>query len=387
MFAFQLWREFKLSIAELWSVFPNATFEYVWNDICILSEISQEDILTWAPRMWGIIKAMELIEWYTGKPSEIVLTEAERYDGKYVYGISQFGTWSDLKKVLMDTKKLLRKHSVSSRFVNKNFQSLSSAQILGEKLVDKGTDFSIISVEGIEYFGKTIWVQDIEGYSKRDYGKTRDMQVGMLPPKLAQIMINISGGKKIYDPFCGLGTIPIECILRGNKEVYGSDISVENTKKTKSNIDYAIKEFSNNIKNSEVISLDARGISSSSLLKKSDSIVTEWYLWQVFQKYSITEKKIDEEKQKLLSIYRDFFLWLEKAKYSGIIVISFPFWEVYGKYHYFSEVYKVIEKHCKIEHLLPLHDTIKHTRIGSLLYKRKDQVVWREICKLTIKSK
>jgi len=27
------------------------------------------------------------------------------------------------------------------------------------------------------YFGTTIWVQDIEKYSKRDYGKARDMVV------------------------------------------------------------------------------------------------------------------------------------------------------------------------------------------------------------------
>jgi len=78
-------------------------------------------------------------------------------------------------------------------------------------------------------------VQDIENYSKRDYGKTRDMEVGMLPPKLAQMMLNIAAschactprginsyGRnlskkdsgissktgmtniKVYDPFCGL---------------------------------------------------------------------------------------------------------------------------------------------------------------------------------------
>jgi hypothetical protein len=53
-------------------------------------------------------------------------------------------------------------------------------------------------------------VQNIDGYSERDYGKNRDMQIGMLPPKLAQIMINISsplplgeglGVRAFYDPF------------------------------------------------------------------------------------------------------------------------------------------------------------------------------------------
>jgi tRNA G10 N-methylase Trm11 len=34
----------------------------------------------------------------------------------------------------------------------------------------------------------------------------------MLPPKLSQIMINLSGGDVIYDPFVGLGTVLIEAV-------------------------------------------------------------------------------------------------------------------------------------------------------------------------------
>jgi len=59
-------------------------------------------------------------------------------------------------------------------------------------LVERNADFTIISAGDMEYFGKTIWIQDIENYSKIDYVKTRDMVVGMLPPKLAQMMIHIS---------------------------------------------------------------------------------------------------------------------------------------------------------------------------------------------------
>jgi len=383
MYAFQLGREFKLSVAEIWSIFPTSTFEYVWKDICIVSGIEKSDVLSWAPRMWGTIKIIELIQWYEWNPSEAILG-AHTWEWKFSYGLSIFGS-EDLKKILMNTKRLLKTQGISSRFVNKDFKNLSSAQILGEKLVSKNSDFSLINTWELEYFWKTLWVQDIENYSKRDYGKTRDMQVGMLPPKLAQMMVNISGGKKVYDPFCGLGTIPIECILRGNKEVYASDISKENIEKTKKNIDFTKKEFSHNLKNSNCIVLDARGISSSSLLKKSDAIVTEWYLWQVFQKFSITESKVAEERKKLLHIYKDFFAWLQKSKYTGSVVVSFPFWDIRWKYHYFSDIYKLLEKYCKVEHLLPLHDEFKHTRSGSLLYKRQDQVVGREIFKLTIK--
>ena len=210
--------------------------------------------------------------------------------------------------------------------MNKNFTNLSSAQIIGENLVERGTDFTLIVAGNTEYFGKTVWVQDIENYSKRDYGKTRDMEVGMLPPKLAQMMIHIAtpyptfpqrekGDAAIYDPFCGLGTVLIESILMGNTAVYGSDISAENIEKTKENIIFAKTNFKNALQISQMQVLDARGISSSPFLKHTDAIVTEGYLGQIFQKYSVTEKKLVEEKQKLLEIYSKFFEGLSRAKF------------------------------------------------------------------------
>jgi len=54
----------------------------------------------------------------------------------------------------------------------------------------------------------TIGVQDIDAYTHRDIGRERSMTVGMMPPKLAQIMLNLATkgerGFQIWDPFCGL---------------------------------------------------------------------------------------------------------------------------------------------------------------------------------------
>lgn len=55
---------------------------------------------------------------------------------------------------------------------------------------------------------KTVWIQDIESYSDRDMNRDRSMTVGMMPPKLAQIMVNLgtkgSYNDMVWDPFCGL---------------------------------------------------------------------------------------------------------------------------------------------------------------------------------------
>lgn len=387
MYAFQLWREYKLSLAEIYALFPTTKMEYVDKNVCILDTQDKNLVLTKVGHMWGTIKLIELSPNYRGKPALSISQTLEEFEWKFRYGLSVLGDTKNLKLLLMDAKKLLKEKGISTRFVNKNFTNLSSAQIIGEDLVERGTDFTLIVAGKTEYFGKTVWVQDIENYSKRDYGKTRDMEVGMLPPKLAQMMIHISEGKNIYDPFCGLGTVLIESILMQNTAVYGSDISPENIEKTKENLNYAEKNFPNVLKTAQTQVLDARDISSSHFLKYSDAIVTEGYLGQIFQKYSVTEKKLIEEKEKLLEIYTNFFDGLSRANYSGIIVICFPFWEMKGKYVYFSEIYDLIKKYSKTLPLLPHHPEIQHTRAGSLLYKRPDQIVWREIFKLKILKK
>lgn len=385
MYAFQLWREFKLSLAEIHQCFPKIEIEYISKNICILNTQNKAEILRKVQHIWGTIKVIELIEQYRWKPEYSILDIWENHEWKFAYWLSIL--WSDrnLKTLLIDTKKVLKAKGVSSRFVNKNFQNLSSAQIIGENLVTRGSDFTLIIAGDTEYFGKTVWVQDIEGYSKRDYGKTRDMEVGMLPPKLSQIMINVSEWSKIYDPFCWLGTVLIESALMWNSEIYGSDISAENIEKTKNNITYARREFENNLKTSLTQVLDAKWISSSPFLKKTDAIVTEWYLWQVFTKKTVSKIWIAAEKELLLDIYTKFFEGLKRANYTWVVVICFPFWEIMWIYNYFDEVYDVIKKYSKNLPMLPKHDEFKHTKSWSLLYKRPDQVVWREIFKLKIR--
>lgn len=385
MYAFQLWREYKLSLAEIFHVFPSAKIVYHSDNIALVDLKHSPIVIQKVEHMWGVIKLIEIEESYNGDFREYILSDAQEKEWKFAYGISFFGSWTNLKRILMDTKNMLKQEKLSARFINKDFQNVSSAQIIGEKLCEKRSDYSLIQVGKYEYFGRTVWVQDIEKYSQRDYGKTRDMEVGMLPPKLAQMMIHFSQGNAVYDPFCGLWTILIESILMQHSTVYGSDISGENIQKTKDNISYTRKNFYNQVKTTETLLLDAKWISSSPFLKKSDALVTEGYLGQIFQKYSVTEKKLEEEKKNLCDLYSHFFQGLKKANYKGTIVISFPFWEMHKKYFYFSEIYEILSKYCKILHLLPSWIDAQSTKSGSLLYKRPDQVVGREIFKLKIK--
>jgi len=370
MIWFALWREYKLSTAEILAVFPEGKTVYFSKDVLILDLIEENEVLQKANFLWWTIKIFKIIE------TEI-LTDALEVEWKFKYGISIF--WD---------KKNLKENWVSSRFINKDFTSLSSAQIIWEKLVKSGTDYSYIFDFDKKYIWKTIWVQDIYSYSKRDYSKDRDMQTWMLPPKLCQMMINISSWKTIYDPFVWLGTVLIESILMWNKKVYWSDLNQVMVEHSRNNIFKFAQENNIILEDVEFIKLNAKFINESSVLleKNIDAIVTEWYLWEIMTQKNISIDRIDKQKESLISIYEKFFENLKKINYTWNIVICFPFWEISWKYIYFEEIYKTLSILCDIQPLFPTSFENITTKAWSLLYKREKQLVWREIFKLKIKT-
>lgn len=380
MIWFALWREYKLSIAEIFAVFPLWKTVYFNKDVLILEWIDKNEVLEKADFLWWTIKIFEISE------NEII-DDALKVEWKFKYGISTFWDKKNLKEILNSTKKILKENWVSSRFINKDFKNLSSAQIIWEKLVKSGTDYSFVFDGEKKYIWKTIWVQDIDSYSKRDYSKDRDMQTGMLPPKLCQMMINISSWKTIYDPFVWLWTVLIESILMWNKKIYGSDLNQTMVEHSRNNIFKFAQENNIILEDVEFIKLNAKFINESSVLleKNIDAIVTEWYLWEIMTQKNISIDRINKQKESLISIYEKFFENLKKINYTWNIVICFPFWEISWKYIYFEEVYKTLSILCDIQPLFPTSFENITTKAWSLLYKRDKQLVWREIFKLKIR--
>ena len=377
LYAFQLWREFKLSIAEIISVFPDINVVYYDKKNLIIDNIDQDILLSKADHLGGSIKISKVSQYKEyGDIHEHIYNVSQVKWWKFHYGISLFWNTSNLKTTLIGTKKYLKEKEVSSRFVNQDFTNMSSAIINGEKLVQKWSDFTIISLPDSYYLGQTIWVQNIYEYSKRDYGKSRDMQIGMLPPKLSQIMINISGWKTIYDPFCGLGTILIESQYMWNTHVYGSDFNPE-----------MVEASLKNTKSENIFLFDARDMAENKVFSNEiDTIVTEGFLGEIMTKKNISHDRIDIQRKNLFKLYDKFFSGLCSVGFKWDIVISFPFWEVDKKYFYFTEVYTLLEKYCSVQDIFPKKYDLAPTKSGSLLYKRDSQLVGREIFKLKIKN-
>ena len=188
-----------------------------------------------------------------------VATEEAAPEGKLTIGVN---SWSDVGKphpafrLARDIKGRLTDAGRSVRMVTppEPRNQLSAPQLIHNKLVmsaasreRKALDLVCIWAQGGWWVGVTRTVQDIAQYSRRDFGIPKpDPVSGMLPPKLAQTMLNIglrSDRKRaIYDPFCGNGRILLEGALMG-LTVRGSDISHAQVEASQINLDWLAREY------------------------------------------------------------------------------------------------------------------------------------------------
>ncbi|MBU1149254.1 hypothetical protein KKI23_04150, partial [Patescibacteria group bacterium] len=165
-----------------------------------------------------------------------------------IFGLSYYGQSGKLREEMtrigLSVKTLLKTKNISSRLVTSKQTVLSSVVVAKNHLLHKGAEFVWLSVDKKIYLGVTETVQEFAEYSQRDFGRpSRDNHSGMIPPKLAKIMINLAGIKKtdsLLDPFCGSGTILQEAMLLGYRQIIGSDISDKAVRDSKNNIDWLI---------------------------------------------------------------------------------------------------------------------------------------------------
>ena len=151
--------------------------------------------------------------------------------GKITLGVSDYSKKASRKTAMMEAlklKKILVRHGRSVRAVEGNGAVLSTATSLHNGLSGKNPR-KVELIKTDEGWYRVIGVQDIDAYARRDQARpARDARVGMLPPKLAQILINLCGGlpegSVVLDPFCGTGVVLQEALLMGYF-AYGTDIS------------------------------------------------------------------------------------------------------------------------------------------------------------------
>lgn len=364
-------REHKLAYSEL---------ESVYSSIQAKGEVAfvKSTIPINLTRLGSVIKT-------TGELSEILLDPnsitnyiLKKYNNnkKLIFALSFYPSNlispQKYKKLLFSIKKLLTKNNYSVRVVlPKAGISLSSAQTFN--YIQKNfCELIILNYKTNCSIAQLADVQNISAYSRRDYNKPcRDTKVGMFPPKLAQIMINLgslTAKTTVVDPFCGSGVVLQEALLMGYK-VLGSDIDQRMVKCSQANLDWLKSQYNQDYD----FSLDCRDARSVSIDKTDYCIITEGYLGTPF----LTPPSlglIEKLRSEISPLYLDFIKQLsDQTNKPRTIVITTPIWRTADK---------AIHTLKALDHI----DSLGYTRVQfqsvdakNLYYIRENQIVGRQI--------
>jgi tRNA G10 N-methylase Trm11 len=421
MYIALLGRQPALGIAELERVFGGQRVTPLSGDAAIIDT----DFLD-IQRLGGTLKAGRvIIDLSSGDWSKLSNKVIQHYsdswasfDGKITLGISSYGFPNgprDVQKIGIVLKQRLKKSGISLRLVPNQDTALSTATSHHNKLglSDNKVELLLIRARnGRIVAAESTGAQNITAYAKRDQERPkRDAFVGMLPPKLAQIMINLAGldiekplvpnqgdnlqpefveapgpspepGAKpvseisnpktdlvrILDPFCGTGVILQEAALMGYS-VYGTDLAEKMVRYSRDNLNWLS---------------DTRHMTFDWFLHEGDAMDTTWqqpidavvaetYLGQPFSAPP-SPAKLDEVRKNCNHIITEFLKNMGPQIAAGTpVCIAIPAWRAKdGSFTHLPFIATIAQLGFKPHEF---HSVSQN----DLLYYREDQIVAREL--------
>ena len=376
-----------LSLAELAAVFSNSgELSLIQTNIAMI-ETNQEIMANIINKIGGTIKFGLIHDEINSYGANEILNRVANFakpnssGAKFMFGFSNYGkNKTNIKVLAMKFKKLLKQSDINSRWVISREPTLSSVVVEQNKLTtNRGVEVIIIQFNKKLLLGKTLAVQPCKELSFRDYGRpARDDRSGMLPPKLAQIMINLSGAAQddvSLDPFCGSGTIITEAMLMGYKNIIGADISNRAIEDTKTNVAWIEQNFKIKSSNLKLINSDAVQISKHIAPNSVDAIITEPYLGPQRGKFDIN--KTIGELERLYS--RSLAEFKKIFRPNGKIVMIWPVFCGRQNNVFLNPDLAGFKIMNPVPENLRTHIFIKLTGRNTIIYGREQQKVWREI--------
>ena len=323
-------------------------------------------------------------------------------EGKITLGVSDYSEKASRKTASLEAlklKKILVRHGRSVRVVENKDATLSTATSLHNGLSGKN-ERKVELIKTDKGWYKVIGVQDIDAYARRDQARpARDAKVGMLPPKLAQILINLCGplpeGATILDPFCGTGVVLQEALLMGYR-AYGTDLSERMVEYTEKNLEWLIsgkveKSRFEGLRSAAVraeapaargdgpagrgprndlFRLSCGDATSFKWERPIDAVACEGYLGSPMSK-APAEIKLKTEKQECGSIILGFLRNLgTQIKPGTPVVIAAPAWLRENGTYSRLEI---------LDEIAAMGYNIHNKTREGLLYHREEQVVARDI--------
>ncbi|MCL2371491.1 methyltransferase domain-containing protein [Candidatus Saccharibacteria bacterium] len=279
-----LGRQPEFGVAELWAVGADSVRP-------LLAEVAEFDGEVPGIERLGSVKKLGEVLFVTSRGqlvSELkkfardtlipsVTKGGERH--KVTIGVSAYGGRMNPKDTFnlgVTVKKVLRTKDISVRLVPNTDPELSTAQSHhnGLSKTPYKIELLVVAQDDRVTVAQMIGVQNPDAYAARDQKRPkRDAFVGMLPPKLAQTIVNLAAGGRsglrVLDPFCGTGVILQEAHLAGCK-LYGTDISQKMIDYTRVNLEW--------LGVNSGVDLEAGDATTHQWSGKIDAVASEIYL-------------------------------------------------------------------------------------------------------------
>lgn len=337
----------------------------------------------------GTIRITEdIISWPHMPSADDILDALSPLPEKWTIGVGCSFMSQNIRRLGIDLKKAARARESRLAFIEPSRGSsvLNAAQVFLHKLtIAPNVDIILQKDNSTFTLTRTIGIQDIASYERRDTSRpVRDTKVGMLPPKLAQIMINLALPEMlpenhiVYDPFCGMGTILQESYLMG-LAAYGSDESEKMITASETNLNHIEQYFSIN-KNirPRVFVRNVRDNAVPEILAgKQITVVTEPFLGAP-QTHALSPTEAKEFVLSVRPLYRTFFVNMHNILPKGSrLLILLPAIRIRenGKETFTPLHRKFLDEVCSIGYrklqLIPQEEIT--------LYARPDAFVAREI--------
>lgn len=406
-YIFFLGRIHELSVSEIRSMLDKYNIPY---EIISLSEkfliidakenINAQDMLV---QMGGTIKISEFLGEFNGLEEALraarsfvdelfAARASKKVIGYNIYINEKFekeevrAVHNSLNSFFTALKKEMSEESSIRLVYPESSGEISSVSAINNKFQKKGIAFDFIYISGHVILSKLAAIQDVQSYSKRDYGRPmRDAEIGMTPPKLAQIMINLAAlkeGDAVYDPFCGVGTILQEALLNDYRAV-GSDANSAQVEKCKKNLQWISKQYILKHPDYKIFQSDAAYGFKKLRENSIDAIVTETTLGPVYAKVP-NKQTMNQNFREIEKLYLRFFQNARIIlKNKGRIVFTVPAYQIkpmkFVLAPFIDNIEKIGYSMVSLWDKKLFTESSRLTERSTIIYSRPDQVVAREI--------
>lgn len=387
---FILGRQPAIGIAELESLYGAAAVQPLVGAAIV--DIDPKDVdfnrLGGAMKLGLVLNELNTVDWF--KIEKYILKMVPEHlqyvpEGKLTLGLSVYNlsaTTTMLTKTGLTLKKIIKATGRPVRLVPNKLPALGSAQVIHNDLCgERGWELVFVRSGEKTIVSLTVAEQDIEAYGARDQARPkRDARVGMLPPKLAQNIINLAAGQTpindqtVLDPFCGTGVVLQEALLMGYN-VQGTDLEPRM-------IDYSIANITwlrnNWDKAAGHVRIEVGDAQTHVWQKPVDMVAAETFLGDPISQMP-DPKKLARLVEGTDGLHYKMLTNLHKQLAPDTrLCLAVPAWRT-------QKGFKHLPTLDQLEKLGYTRMVFEHAKNDDLIYAREDQMVARELVVLVTK--